>query len=131
MTDQNFQDEEERQQYAAWRAGYQDPEAAARGAWIAAKHGWAIAQSLQADFAQLKEQMAAIGAGGVEPLRKKAAPVAPEATPIAWYVTGCRTMMDELDAKAEARRCGGSAKAVPLYTAPPALAAQAKQGEQP
>lgn len=73
MTEQNFQDEEERQQYAAWRAGYQDPEAAARGAWIAAKHGWTIAHSLQADFAQLKEQMAAIGAGGVESLRKRAA----------------------------------------------------------
>lgn len=54
MTDQNFQDEEDRQQYAAWRARYQDPEAAARGAWIAAKHGWAIAQSLQADFARAK-----------------------------------------------------------------------------
>ena len=42
-----------------------------------------------------------------------------EATPIAWYVTGCSTMLDEHDAKAEAKRCGGSAKAVPLYTAPP------------
>lgn len=44
---------------------------------------------------------------------------AAEATPIAWYVTGCSTMLDEIDAKAEAKRCGGSAKAVPLYTAPP------------
>ena len=43
-----------------------------------------------------------------------------EATPIAWYVTGCSTMLDEHDAKAEAKRCGGSAKAVPLYTSPPA-----------
>lgn len=42
-----------------------------------------------------------------------------KATPIAWYVTGCSTMLDEHDAKAEAKRCGGSAKAVPLYTAPP------------
>ena len=41
-----------------------------------------------------------------------------EATPIAWYVTGCSTMLDEHDAKAEAKRCGGSAKAVPLYTRP-------------
>ena len=32
-------------------------------------------------------------------------------------------MLDERDAKAEAKRCGGSAKAVPLYAAPPALAA--------
>ena len=39
-----------------------------------------------------------------------------KATPIAWYVTGCSTMLDEYDAKAEAKRCGGSAKAVPLYT---------------
>jgi hypothetical protein len=45
-----------------------------------------------------------------------------EATPIAWYVTGCSTMLDEHDAKSEAKRCGGSAKAVPLYTAPPAHA---------
>ncbi len=43
-----------------------------------------------------------------------------KATPIAWYVTGCSTMLDEHDAKAEAKRCGGSAKAVPLYTSPPA-----------
>ena len=42
-----------------------------------------------------------------------------KATPIAWYVTGCSTMLDEHDAKAEAKRCGGSAKAVPLYTSPP------------
>ena len=52
-------------------------------------------------IAELEEQLSAIGAGGVEPLRKAAA------TPIAWYVTGCSTM-----------RCGGSAKAVPLYTVP-------------
>lgn len=43
-----------------------------------------------------------------------------EATPIAWYVTGCNTLLDEHDAKSEAKRCGGSAKAVPLYTSPPA-----------
>lgn len=36
--------------------------------------------------------------------------------PIAWYVTGCSTMLDEHDAKAEAKRCGGCAQAVPLYT---------------
>ena len=63
-------------------------------------------------IAELEEQLSAIGAGGVEPLRKAAA------TPIAWYVTGCSTMLDEHDAKAEAKRCGGSAKAVPLYTVP-------------
>ena len=38
--------------------------------------------------------------------------------PVAWYVTGCNTLLDEGDAKAEAKRCGGSAKAVPLYSIP-------------
>ena len=38
---------------------------------------------------------------------------------VAWYVTGCSTMLDDHDAKDLAKRCGGSAKAVPLYTAPP------------
>ena len=53
-----------------------------------------------------------------------------KATPIAWYVTGCSTMLDEHDAKAEAKRCGGSAKAVPLYTVPRGHAATqpAEQG---
>ena len=46
-----------------------------------------------------------------------------DAAPIAWYVTGCSTMLDEHDAKAEAKRCGGSAKAVPLYTRPAEVAA--------
>lgn len=36
--------------------------------------------------------------------------------PVAWCVTGCSTVLDEYDAKAEAKRCGGSSKAVPLYT---------------
>ena len=153
-----------------------------------------------ARIAELEDQMAAIGAGGVEPLRKRAAPavlaaqeenhgehffdavlncphsithesvtlrfaskqeghnalsqlrhrlaahdlaarqremqllgeiealerlalrvlkqLGAEATPIAWYVTGCSTLLDEHDAKSEAKRCGGSAKAIPLYTAP-------------
>lgn len=53
-----------------------------------------------------------------------------KATPIAWYVTGCSTMLDEHDAKAEAKRCGGSAKAVPLYTSPPAPAALAASDER-
>ena len=70
-----------------------------------------------ARIAELEAQLSAIGAGDVEPLRKAAA------TPIAWYVTGCSTMLDEHDAKAEAKRCGGSAKAVPLYTVPRGLAA--------
>ena len=41
-----------------------------------------------------------------------------DVAPVAWYVTGCSTMLDEHDAKAEAKRCGGSAKAVPLYIRP-------------
>lgn len=41
-----------------------------------------------------------------------------DTAPIAWYVTGCSTMLDEHEAKVEAKRCGGSAKAVPLYTRP-------------
>ena len=98
-----------------------------------------------ARIAELEDQMAAIGAGGVEPLRKRAEAhdlaarqremqllgeiealerlalrvlKRPGATPIAWYVTGCSTLLDEYDAKSEAKRCGGSAKAIPLYTAP-------------
>ena len=74
-----------------------------------------VAAELRRQHARINEldaQLSAIGAGGVEPLRKAAA------TPIAWYVTGCSTMLDEHDAKAEAKRCGGSAKAVPLYTVP-------------
>ena len=46
----------------------------------------------------------------------KAAP--PTVVPIGWYVTGCSRILDEHDAKAEARHIGGSAKALPLYTAP-------------
>ena len=37
---------------------------------------------------------------------------------VAWYVTGCSTLLDEHEAKAEAKRCSGSAKAVPLYSIP-------------
>ena len=77
----------------------------------------AAREPLLARISELESQLSAIGAGGVEPLRKAAA------TPIAWYVTGCSTMLDEHDAKAEAKRCGGSAKAVPLYTVPRGLAA--------
>lgn len=36
--------------------------------------------------------------------------------PVAWYVTGCSILLDEHEAKAEAKRCCGSAKAFPLYT---------------
>ncbi len=40
--------------------------------------------------------------------------------PVAWYVTGCGRLLDEDEAKAEARRIGGTARAMPLYTAPQA-----------
>ena len=38
--------------------------------------------------------------------------------PVAWYVTGCGRLLDEDEAKAEARHIGGTAMAIPLYTAP-------------
>ena len=40
--------------------------------------------------------------------------------PVAWYVTGCSRLLDEDEAKAEARHIGGMARAMPLYTAPKA-----------
>ena len=40
--------------------------------------------------------------------------------PVAWYVTGCGRLLDEDEAKAEARHIGGTARAIPLYTAPQA-----------
>lgn len=38
--------------------------------------------------------------------------------PVAWYVTGCGRLLDEDEAKAEARHIGGTAMAIPVYTAP-------------
>ena len=38
--------------------------------------------------------------------------------PVAWYVTGCSRLLDEDEAKAEARHIGGTARAIPLYTMP-------------
>ena len=40
--------------------------------------------------------------------------------PVAWYVTGCCRLLDEDEAKAEARHIGGTARAIPLYTVPQA-----------
>ena len=40
--------------------------------------------------------------------------------PVAWYVTGCGRLLDEDEAKAEARHIGGTARAIPLYTVPQA-----------
>lgn len=45
--------------------------------------------------------------------------------PVAWYVTGGSRLLDEDEAKAEARHIGGTARAMPLYTAPqPSTTAQ-------
>ena len=73
------------------------------------------------DLAARQREMQLLGE--IEALERLALGVLkqPGATPIAWYVTGCSTMLDEHDAKAEAKRCGGSAKAVPLYTHPPTV----------
>ena len=49
--------------YEAWRLTHQDAEQAAREAYT-------TTEKLQAELNELREQMAAIGAGGVEPLRK-------------------------------------------------------------
>ena len=45
--------------------------------------------------------------------------------PVWWYVTGCGRLLDEHEAKTEAKHIGGTARAVPLYTTPqPSPAAQ-------
>lgn len=47
---------------------------------------------------------------------------APEVKPVVWAIQGCSHMWSgqfaEMDAKAEARRVGGSCHAYPLYAAP-------------
>jgi len=45
--------------------------------------------------------------------------------PVAWYVTGGSRLLDEDEAKAEVRRIGGTARAMPLYTTPQPTHAQA------
>jgi hypothetical protein len=59
----------------------------------------------------------------------KALPVAqPEQGPVAWAVQGCSKMwrdeFAEIDAKAEAKRIGGTCVAYALYTTPPAAKRQ-------
>ena len=89
-------------------------------------------RSQHARIAELEEQLSAIGAGGVEPLRKQAVPVQmPE--PDAWRYTDARGHF-----RYRGRRVGFAAeyqmlKPEPLYTEQQVcalLAAQAKQGEQ-
>ena len=48
--------------------------------------------------------------------------------PVAWYVTGCGRLLDEDEAKAEARHIGGTARAIPLYAAP--QPSPASQGDE-
>ena len=63
--------------------------------------------------------------GGCHIPNNAAAP-ATQQYPAGWYVTGCSRLLDEDDAKAEARHIGGTARAIPLYTAPqPSPTAQA------
>ena len=50
----------------------------------------------------------------------EAAPQQEAQKPFAWHVTGCGRLLDEDEAKAEARHIGGTARAMPLYTAPQA-----------
>lgn len=49
--------------YESWRISYQSSEAAARSA-------YATTEKLHAELTALRDQLAAVGAGGVEPLRK-------------------------------------------------------------
>ena len=48
-----------------------------------------------------------------------------QAVPYGWHITGLSCLMvgeyAEHDAKAAAKRCGGTTKAIPLYTVPPAI----------
>ena len=53
-------------------------------------------------------------------LAKWGTPPAVAGEPFAWCVTGCSRLLDEDEAKAEARHIGGTARAIPLYTAPQA-----------
>lgn len=56
--------------YESWRISYQSSEAAARAA-------YATTEKLHAELTALRDQLAAVGAGGVEPLRKQAATTYP------------------------------------------------------
>ena len=119
--------------YESWRITYQSSEAAARAAWEEMTR-------LLAENAEMREQMAAIGAGGVEPLRKPAAlagvsaPAAPQAV-LGWVhelkngKIGGHFYTYEPHCDCAVRDDGGKKIAVvaahdltPLYTAPQAQA---------
>ena len=53
-----------------------------------------------------------------EAIAKWGTPPAVAGEPVAWYVTGCGRLLDEAEAKAEARHIGGTARAIPVYTTP-------------
>lgn len=74
---------------------------------------------LLSDIEAVLSQVAALTAA------QPAAPQQEAQEPVAWYVTGCGRLLDEDEAKAEARHIGGTARAIPVYTAPqPSPAAQ-------
>lgn len=58
---------------------------------------------------------------------------APQGEPYGWAVTGCHSLYRgewaESTAQAEAKRCGGTAVAFPLYTAPPPAAPEPDAGD--
>ena len=63
----------------------------------------------------------AYGEHGIPLVYQQPAPATQQASqqePVAWYVTGCCRLLDEDEAKAEARHIGGTARAIPLYTVP-------------
>ena len=70
-----------------------------------------------------------VSKNGTELNMTPAQPVAQQEAqePVAWYVTGCCRLLDEYEAKAEARHIGGTARAIPLYTAPQADSQPAHQ----
>ena len=60
-----------------------------------------------------------------------AAPQQEAQEPFGWCVTGCGRLLDEHEAKTEAKHIGGTARAIPLYTAPqPSPTAQAAESVQ-
>lgn len=59
------------------------------------------------------------GSAASAPADSVTAPQQEAQEPVAWYVTGGSRLLDEDEAKAEARHIGGTARAMPLYTAPP------------
>ena len=72
--------------YESWRISYQSSEAAARAA-------YATTEKLHAELTALRDQLAAVGAGGVEPLRKARA--ASAETKISALMSKISTLVDK------------------------------------